>query len=49
MSKYKKKTITIDDELVKWVQEKIEEKEFANFSHAMQKAMYALKKSYEEK
>ena len=49
MPRFDKKTISIDEELVKWVESMIETKEFANFSHAVQKALYQLKESYETK
>lgn len=49
MRKRKTKTITIDSDLLKWIEEKIETKEFANLSHAIEKALYELRKAYEEK
>jgi Arc/MetJ-type ribon-helix-helix transcriptional regulator len=43
-----KKTITINQELLDWINQKIEEKEFASLSHAVEKGLYTLKKKYEE-
>jgi Arc/MetJ-type ribon-helix-helix transcriptional regulator len=42
-----KKTIAIDPELYKWVNQKIEEKEFSSLSHAVEKALYLLKNKKE--
>jgi Arc/MetJ-type ribon-helix-helix transcriptional regulator len=41
------KTITIDEELLDWIEQKIKDKEFASLSHAVEKALYELKKRYE--
>lgn len=41
------KTITIDKELLDWIEQKIKEKEFASLSHAVEKALYELKKREE--
>ena len=43
-----KKTITINQELLDWINQKIEEKEFASLSHAVEKGLYTMKKNYEE-
>jgi len=40
-------TITVNDGLLEWVHKKIEEKEFASVSHAIQKALTLMKKEYE--
>jgi Arc/MetJ-type ribon-helix-helix transcriptional regulator len=42
------KTVTINKELLDWINKKIEEKEFASLSHAVEKGLYILKKSYEQ-
>jgi Arc/MetJ-type ribon-helix-helix transcriptional regulator len=42
------KTITINQQLVDWINGKIEDKEFANLSHAIEKALYELKKQQEK-
>ena len=47
--KFKKATITIDEDLVIWVNDMIEKKEFSSLSHAVQKALYELKQKYENK
>lgn len=49
MSKYEKKAVTVDKELVKWVEAMIRQKKFANFSHAVQRALYDMKQNMEEK
>jgi Arc/MetJ-type ribon-helix-helix transcriptional regulator len=43
-----KKTVTIDVKLVKWIEEMVEKKEFGSLSHAIEKAIYELKKQYEK-
>lgn len=43
------KTVTIDDRLISWVESKIEEKEFGSLSHAIEKGLTLLKKTYETK
>jgi Arc/MetJ-type ribon-helix-helix transcriptional regulator len=43
-----KKTVTINQELLDWINQKIEEREFASLSHAVEKGLYKLKKSYEQ-
>jgi Arc/MetJ-type ribon-helix-helix transcriptional regulator len=43
------KTITIDEELLDWIEQKIKDKEFASLSHAVEKALYELKKQYDKK
>ena len=42
-----KKTITIDKQLLEWVEQKIKEKEFGSISHAIEKAVTELRKKYE--
>jgi len=42
-----KKTITIDKELLEWIERKIKEKEFGSISHAIEKAVTELQKKYE--
>lgn len=37
------KTITIDKELVAWVDKKIKKKQFRNLSHAVDLALYEMK------
>ena len=49
MSRFDKKTVTIDKELVNWVEAMIRQKKFANFSHAVQKALYDLRQNMQEK
>jgi Arc/MetJ-type ribon-helix-helix transcriptional regulator len=44
-----KKTITTDKELLEWVEQKIEQKEFGSVSHAIEKALTKLKEEYQEK
>lgn len=44
-----KKTITIDKELLEWIEQKIKEKEFGSISHAIEKALTRLKREYEKK
>ena len=44
-----KKTITIDKELLEWVEQKIKEKEFGSISHAIEKSLTRLKAEYENK
>jgi Arc/MetJ-type ribon-helix-helix transcriptional regulator len=44
-----KKTVTIDVELVKWLEKMIEAKEFGSLSHAIEKALVRLKEDYEKK
>ena len=41
------KTISIDSKLIDWVETGIEKKEFSSLSHAVEKALYELKKSYD--
>ncbi|MBU4038032.1 MAG: ribbon-helix-helix domain-containing protein [Proteobacteria bacterium] len=36
-------SVTIDPELVKWIDKQIEEKRFANRSHGVEYALYQLK------
>jgi Arc/MetJ-type ribon-helix-helix transcriptional regulator len=43
------KTISIDSRLIDWVNSEIEKKEFSSLSHAVEKALYELKRSYETK
>ena len=42
------KTVTINKELLDWIDQKIDEKEFASLSHAVEKGLYQLKKNYEQ-
>jgi Arc/MetJ-type ribon-helix-helix transcriptional regulator len=42
------KTVTIDKELLDWIEEKIKEKEFASLCHAIEKALYELKEREQE-
>ena len=44
-----KKTITTDKDLLEWVEQKIEQKEFGSVSHAIEKALTKLKEEYQEK
>jgi len=44
-----KKTVTIDAELLKWIEKMIEAKEFGSLSHAIEKALVKLRKEYEKK
>jgi Arc/MetJ-type ribon-helix-helix transcriptional regulator len=39
----RKLSVTIDSELVNWVEERIKEKRFANISHALEYALFKLK------
>lgn len=49
MTKMKvKKTITTDEKLLKWVEQKIDEKEFGSVSHAVEKALTKLKEEYQK-
>jgi Arc/MetJ-type ribon-helix-helix transcriptional regulator len=43
-----KKSINISKELLDWIDQKIKEKEFASLSHAVEKGLYQLKKTYEQ-
>jgi len=43
------KTITINRELLEWIEKKIEEREFASVSHCVEKAIFHLKREYEQK
>jgi len=45
----KTKTITIDSDLLEWVEKKVKEKEFGSISHAIEKALTRLKAEYEKK
>jgi len=42
------KTVTIDRELVEWMEGMIEKKEFASLSHAIEKALTKLRAEYEK-
>jgi len=44
MPNKKKLSVTIDPELVKWIDKKIKEKEFSSRSHAIEKAIFNMKK-----
>lgn len=48
MPHFDKKTVTIDKELVKWTESMIRQKKFANFSHAVQRALYDMKTNMEK-
>jgi len=41
-------TISLNDNLLEWIHEKIEEKEFASVSHAIAKALTKLRVEYEK-
>lgn len=43
-----KKTVNINQELLDWINQKIDEKEFASLSHAVEKGLYTMKKNYEK-
>ncbi len=40
-----RKNVTIDDKLIKWVEEQIRKKRFASLSHAIEYALYEIMKS----
>ena len=40
-----RKQVTLDDDLLKWVQEQIDKKRFASVSHAIEYALTKLKES----
>lgn len=42
------KTITIDKDLLSWIEQKVKEKEFGSLSHAVEKGIVKLKKEYEK-
>lgn len=44
-----KKTVTLDSELIEWLEQKIKEKEFGSLSHAIEKGLTHLKREYEKK
>lgn len=44
-----KKTVTIDVELLKWLEKMIDAKEFNSISHAIEKALVRLKEDYEKR
>ena len=44
-----KKTVTLDSELIEWLEQKIKEKEFGSLSHAIEKGLTHLKREYERK
>ncbi|MCK4314047.1 hypothetical protein KAW04_04720 [Candidatus Bathyarchaeota archaeon] len=44
-----KKTITIDKDLLEWIEQKIREKEFGAVSHAIEKALTLMKQQYEKR
>ena len=48
MSKLRR-SITISKDLAEWIEEQIEEKRFKDFSHALEFAVYQLKKETEQK
>jgi len=41
-------TITLSQELLDWIETKIKDKTFADRSHAIEQAVFKLKKEYEE-
>jgi len=43
-----RKNVTVDDKLVKWVEEQIEAKRFASLSHAIEYALTQLKEKGKE-
>ena len=43
------KSVTIDSKLLEWVETQIEEKRFASLSHAVELALYLLKKETNNK
>ena len=43
-----KKTVTLDSELIEWLEKKIKEKEFGSQSHGIEKALTKLKEEYEK-
>jgi len=43
-----KKTVTLDSELIEWLEQKIKEKEFGSLSHGIEKALTKLKEEYEK-
>ena len=45
----KKITITLDDNLLEWIEKKVKEKEFSSVSHGIQKSVMKLKQEYEKK
>lgn len=44
-----KKTITIDEELLEWLEKMMKLKEFGSASHGIEKALTKLKEDYEDK
>lgn len=42
-----KKTIVIDQDLLKWIEAMIEKREFGSVSHAVEKAVLKLRAEYE--
>lgn len=43
----KTKTIRLSEEILEWTEKMIEKREFGSLSHAVEKALYELKKSYD--
>lgn len=43
------KTVTINKELLKWIEGMIEKHEFGSLSHAIEKGLYHLKEEYEKR
>jgi len=43
------KTVTIDKELLDWLEEMVNCREFGSVSHGIEKALYKLKKEYDQK
>lgn len=49
ISRHKVKTsITLDPDLYSWITERVESKEFANLTHAVERGIILLKKSMEQ-
>ena len=44
MAKKKKTSVSLDDEILMWIEKKIKEKKFASVSHAVEYALEELKK-----
>jgi Arc/MetJ-type ribon-helix-helix transcriptional regulator len=44
-----KKTVTVDSNLVAWVEKQMGKKEFASLSHAIEKSLTRLKAEYDKK
>lgn len=44
-----KKTVTLDEKLVKWIEKMIKKKEFGSLSHSIEKGLFKLREEYEKK